>query len=155
MFKELFIEENDNYILRGGRLEKKLLEVDECKRYPKRKLDDINKIQCLLNLYFDIFEPQFQDQWKTRNSIFYRNEFSLNSDWMDKYRLSKYWFKPLNIIGNQYLNYNKFNNKQELISRDYIMPILFVININYFMEILISFNKNINGKRPPDRKSVV
>ncbi|MFT8351874.1 hypothetical protein [Clostridium saccharoperbutylacetonicum] len=146
--KKLFIEESNGYILRGGKFEKKLLRESECS---KNELKDINKIKSLLNMYFNIFEPQFQDQWKTRNSIFYRNEFSLDSDWISKYRLTKYWFKPLNIIGNQYLECDKFDEDVNLINSNYIQPILFVININYFMELLKHFNTNINKKRPSNK----
>lgn len=146
--KQLFIEESNGYILRGGKFEKKLLRESECN---ENELEGINKIESLLNMYFNIFEPQFQDQWKTRNSIFYRNEFSLNSDWTSKYRLTKYWFKPLNIIGNQYLEYDKFEDGEKLINNNYIQPILLVININYFMGILKQFNTNINKKRPSNK----
>lgn len=130
-------EENDKYILIGTKLEKELEKNNEL------AIDAKNKLSPLLNLFFDFFQPQLQDQWKTRNSELYRNDFSFNDGWLTKYELKKYWFKPLNIIGNQYLPYNE----NEGAINDYTDPIILIINVNFFMKVLSELNTRTNNQR--------
>jgi len=147
--KSFFTEKEYNeYFMKGKGLENKLVDIRETDYNNKEDLNQIEQIDSLLDMYFTIFEPVYQDQWKTRNSIFYRNEFNLNNDWTTKHKLQKYIFKPFNFIGYKYLPYkdkfygNNINNKK--VNKQ----VLFVINIDLFMTILFEFNKNMNKRRP-------
>lgn len=136
-----FEKRNEVYVLNVAKLEKELTINEEVTKA------ELTKINPLLDLYFDILYPQLQDQWKTRNSELYRNNFSFNDGWLTKYEWTKYWFKPLNIIGNQYLPYNEKENEDKVAMDNYIDPIILIINVNYFMKILSELNTKTNNQR--------
>ncbi|MZK50963.1 hypothetical protein [Clostridium beijerinckii] len=141
-FDSRFLEKrNEVYVLNVAKLEKELTINEEVTKA------ELTKINPLLDFYFNILYPQLQDQWKTRNSELYRNNFSFNDGWLTKYEWKKYWFKPLNIIGNQYLPYNGKENEDKVAMDNYIDPIILIINVNSFMKILDELNTKTNNQR--------
>lgn len=101
----------------------------------KKEIIYINKY---LDLIFTLYEPSYQDQWKTRNSVLYRYEFSLADKWDTKYDLSKYNFKPCNIIGYKIFESNdKFDDR-----------LLTIFNIDLYINILYKLNIKLNNSRP-------
>lgn len=111
-----------------------------------QEIVQVKKMNDLLNMYFSVFQPVYQDQFKTRNSLLYRNEFNINDDWLGKSSLiQKYLFKPFDFLAYRLMPYDKKSYNDEVSNK--LKLIILIININSFMEILAEFNSIMNNRR--------